>query len=84
MYKQSVTPKAIKILHKHTHAYTSIAGFLKAKGRAKHYEAAVSNLFPLNFFILQSSFLIAIPKYLKFPTLPKLQTMSQLGQIFMV
>ena len=80
-HTQSVTPTAIKVLSKHTNVYTSIASFQKAERRAKHYEAAVCispNWFPLNFFILQSSFLIAIPKYFKFLTLLKFHTMYQL------
>jgi len=84
-HKPSVTPTAIKLLSKHTNFYTSITSSQKGEGRAKHYEAAVCIspiLFPLNFFILQSSFLIATPKYFKLTTLPKFQTMYQLGHFF--
>ena len=37
--------------------------------------------FPLNFFTLQSLLLHTTPKYIKFPILPKLQTMYQSGYV---
>jgi len=77
-YKPSVTPTAIKILSKHTNVYTSIASFQYAERTAKHYEAAVC-ISPIHFLSIYHP-----PKYIKFPTLPKLQTMFQLGHIFMV
>jgi hypothetical protein len=84
---QVVSPAAITIQNKHTSVYTSIASFQKAETTATHYEIAVCispNSFPLNFFILQSLLPNVRPKYLKFPKLPKFQTMYQLGHVFMV
>jgi len=66
----SVTPTTIKILHKHTHVYTSIASFVKAGRIAKHYKAAVcisTNSFTLNFFTLQSLLLNPTPIHFQFP-----------------
>ena len=62
-HKPSVTPTAIKILHKHTHVYTIITSFLKAGRKAKHYEAAPwisTNSFPLNFFTPHSYCLMTL------------------------
>ena len=80
----SVTPTTIKILHKHTHVYTSIASFVKAGRIAKHYKAAVcisTNSFPLNFFTLQSLLLNPTPIHFQFPPPTKLQTTYQLGHV---
>jgi hypothetical protein len=43
-YRPSFTPITVTILIKHTHVYTSIASFLKARSSAQHYEAAVTQL----------------------------------------
>jgi hypothetical protein len=86
-HRPSVTPTGIKIPHKHKHVYTSIPSFLKAGRRARQFESAVCNSpnsFPLNFFTLQSLLLNATPWYFKFPTLPKFQTIYQLGHVFIV
>jgi len=69
-HRPSVTPKAIKILRKQTHVYTSIASFVKAGRTAKHYKAAVcisTNSFTLNFFTLQSLLLNPTPRHFQFP-----------------
>jgi len=69
-YRPSVTPTAIKILRKHTHAYTSIASFVKARRIAKHYKAAMcisTNSFTLNFFTLQSLLLNPTTIHFQFP-----------------
>jgi len=68
-HRPSVTPTTIKILHKHTYVYTSIASFVKAGRIAKHYKAAVcisTNSFPLNFFTLQSLLLNPTPIHFQF------------------
>ena len=83
-HRPSVTPTTIKILHKHTHVYTSIASFVKAGRIAKHYKAAVcisTNSFPLNFFTLQSLLLNPTPIHFQFPPPTKLQTTYQLGHV---
>jgi hypothetical protein len=69
-HRPSVTPTTIKILHKHTHVYTSTASFVKAGRIAKHYKAAVcisTHSFTLNFFTLQSLLLNPTPIHFQFP-----------------
>ena len=69
-HRPSVTPTTIKILHKQTHVYTSIASFVKAGRIAKHYKAAVcisKNSFTLNFFTLLSLLLNPTPIHFQFP-----------------
>jgi hypothetical protein len=79
---QNVTPTFMKMLwiHIQTHTHTFIfqqSRDQKERRRAKFYEYVVSiapNSFPLNFLIPQSVFLNTTPKYFKFPSLPKFQT----------
>jgi hypothetical protein len=86
-HKPSVTLKATKILHKHTHVYNSITSIQKVESTAKHYEAAIW-ISPIYFLSVFSSSnlhsLLPFQNTSNFPTLPKLQKMSQKGHVFMV
>jgi hypothetical protein len=68
-HRPSITPKFMKILHKHTRLYFNCQVIRKQR-IPKLYEGVVSitpNYFPFNFLILQSLFLSATTKYFKFP-----------------
>jgi len=86
-HSQIVTPTAIIILCKHTHmSIIKFSWYQKGGRRANLYEPVVSitaHYYPLNFLILQSLLLNTTQKYFKFPTLPKFQTMYQLGHYFL-
>jgi len=86
-HSQIVTSTAIKILCKHTHmSIFKFSWYQKGGRRANLYEPVVSitpHYYPLNFLILQSSFLNTTQKYFKFPILTNFQTMYELCHVFL-
>ena len=89
-HRPSVTPTFMKILRKCQHTFIfQLSSYQKTKDSktSKRYERILNiapNKFPLIFLILQSLLLHAILKYFKHPTLPKFQTMYQVGHFFKV
>jgi hypothetical protein len=79
----SVTPTTIKILHKHTHVYTSIASFMKAGRIAKliKLQCAFLQIHLLSISSPSNLYCLTPLQYTSSSPLTKLQTTNHLGHV---